>query len=225
MSMLNRVSLFGRSPFGPLVEHARKVHECVSMIRPIAEAVLAGETARIRELQHEMSKTEYEADLLKDRVRQSLPKRYFLPVRREDVAGFLSDMDRIADAAEDFAVAATLRKIDLPQELHRDFLELVAKVVQVSESLLGVAEHLGELQKEAFVGREAEDVLAEIQRVCHMEWESDKISRKIARHAYGIMDLDAVTLILLEKLCSSLGRLADHAENVGKNLRLMITRK
>ncbi|HUT01556.1 MAG TPA: TIGR00153 family protein [Phycisphaerae bacterium] len=225
MSMLDRVSIFGRSPFGPLAEHARKVHECVSMIPPVAEAILAGDTEKISHLQHEISKTEYEADLLKDQVRQNLPKRYFLPVRREEVAGFLSEMDKIADAAEDFAVTATLRKLDLPEELHREFLDLVAKVLQVSESLLSVAEHLAELQKECFVGAEADDVLAKIQQICHMEWESDKLNRRIARHAYGMLDLDPVKLMLLERLCRALSRLADHAENVGKNLRLMITRK
>jgi predicted phosphate transport protein (TIGR00153 family) len=222
--MLSRVNIFGRSPFKPLVEHARKVHECVSMIRPVAEAILAGDTERLAELQHDMSRTEFEADQLKDQVRQNLPKRYFLPVRREDVMKFLSQMDKIADSAEDFAVTATLRKLDIPQELHHDFLSLVAKVVQVSDSLLGVAERLAELQKEAFVGPEANDVLAKIQQVCHMEWESDKLGRALARHAYGMMELDAVTLMLLERLSRALGRLADHAENVGKNLRLMITR-
>jgi len=222
--MLNRVNIFGRSPFEPLVEHARKVHECVSMIQPVADAILAGDTERLAELQHDMSRTEFEADQLKDQVRQNLPKRYFLPVRREDVTKFLSQMDKIADAAEDFAVTATLRELKLPEPLHPDFLALVGKVVQVSESLLGVAEHLAELQKGAFVGPEANDVLAKIQQVCHMEWESDKLGRKLARHAYGMLDLDPVTLMLLERLSRALGKLADHAENVGKNLRLMIAR-
>ena len=225
MSMLDRMSIFGRSPFEPLVEHARKVHECVSMIRPVAEAILAADREKLLQLQHDMSKTEYEADLLKDRVRQNLPKRYFLPVRREDVARFLTEMDKIADAAEDFAVTATLRLLDLPQELHPDFLALVAKVVEVSEALLGVAEHLAELQKESFVGSEADDVLMKIQQVCHMEWESDKLSRKLARHFYAMLDLDPITIIILEKLSRALSGIADHTENVGKNLRLMILRK
>jgi len=223
--MLNKVSLFGRSPFEPLVDHARKVHACVAMIRPVAEGVLAGDVEKLAQLQHDMSKTEFEADQLKDRVRQSLPKRYFLPVRREDVARFLAEMDKIADAAEDFAVIATLRVLKLPEGLHADFLALVDKVLQVSESLLGVAEHLAELQKESFVGPDADDVLLRIQQVCHMEWESDKLNRRLARRAYGVHDLDPVTLMLLDKLSRALSRLADHAENVGKNLRLMILRR
>jgi predicted phosphate transport protein (TIGR00153 family) len=217
--------IFGRSPFEPLVDHARKVHECVALVRPIADAILTGDQQRLRELQHRMSKIEYEADLLKDHVRQHLPSRYFLPVNRDDVARFLSQMDKIADDAEDFAVVATLRPIQVPEELRGDFLGLVDKVVQVSESLLDVAEHLAQLQKEAFVGAEADDVLLKIQQVCQMEWESDKLSRSLARHFYGMLDMDPVTIMIFEKLSRALAGIADHTENVGKNLRLMITRK
>ncbi|KPK80866.1 MAG: hypothetical protein AMJ81_11210 [Phycisphaerae bacterium SM23_33] len=217
--------IFGRSPFETLTEHARKVHQCVALIHPIADAIIAGNSDRLKELQHEMSKTEYEADLLKDQIRQHLPHRYFLPVGREDVARFLAQMDTIADYAEDFAVVATFRTIKLPADLHADFMALVEKVANVSESLLNVAEHVAELQKEAFVGAEADDVLAKIQDVCHMEWESDKLSRRFARKYYTSQALDPVEVLLLEKLCQALGGIADHAENVGKNLRLMITRK
>lgn len=217
--------LFGKSPFPSLVEHARKVHECVALVRPIADGVLTGDVNKLKELQHQMSKTEYEADLLKDHIRQQMPSRYALPVSREDVAKFLADMDKIADGAEDFAVVATLRKLELPPELHADFLALVDKVVQVSESLLNLAEHLAELQKDAFVGPEAEDVLLKIQGVCQMEWESDKLSRKLARHFFGMMDLHPVTIMLLEKLSRALSGIADNAENVSKSLRLMILRK
>lgn len=223
--MIGPFSVFAKSPFEPLVQHSRKVHECVTLVRPIADAILVGDMERLKELQHKMTATEYEADQLKDHIRQTLPHHYFLPVNRQDLAQFLSQTDRIADDAEDFAVVATFRKLDLPQELHEDFLAMVDKVVAVSETLLGVADHLAQLQKDAFAGSAAEEVLLKIQQVSHMEWESDKLNRKLARHYYGMNGLDPVTIILLDKLCRHLGGIADHAENVGKNLRLMITRK
>jgi predicted phosphate transport protein (TIGR00153 family) len=223
--MLNLSTLFGKSPFEPMVEHARKVHACVALIRPVAEAILANDLEKLKELQHQVSKTEYEADLLKDHIRQGLPPRYFLPVDREDMGRFLSQVDKIADDAEDFAVVATFRQLNIPESLRAPFLEFVDKVVHISESLLGVAELLGDLQKEAFVGTEADGVLLRIQEVCHMEWECDKLSRKFAREYYSTEGMDTVTIILLEKLCRSLSGIADHAENVGKNLRLMILRK
>ena len=223
--MITPFAVFGRSPFEPLVEHARKVHGCVALIRPIADAILAGDMECLKDLQHQMSKSEYEADLLKDQVRQHLPRRYWLPVDREDMARFLAQMDRIADDAEDFAVVATFRRLEVPQELHAEFLALVDKVVEVSDSLLRLAEHLAQLQKDAFSGPDVADVLAKIQEVCHMEWESDKLSRRLARRYYSTTGLDPVTIMLLEKLCRALSGIADHAENVGKNLRLMILRK
>ncbi len=222
--MRSLLTLFGSSPFEPLVEHAKKVHACVALVRPIAEAIITDDANRLRDLQHEMSKTEYEADLLKDKVRSKLPRRFFLPVDREDLADFLRQLDRVADDAEDFAVVATFRPLNLPPELHQDFRNLVDKVVQVSEALLDVAEHLAQLQKEAFSGPEAGEVMEKIQQVCHMEWESDKLSRKLARRYYS-MNIAPVTIMLLEKLCRALTSIADHAENVGKSLRLMVLRK
>ena len=219
------LGVFGKSPFEPLVEHARKVHECVALVRPIADAILTGDMDALNDLQFQMSKTEHEADQLKDQIRANLPSRYFLPVDREDMARFLAHMDRIADDAQDFSIVATFRKLDLPKSYHAEFMEYVNKVVAVSETLLGVAEKLALLQRESFVGPDAEEVLKTIQQVAHMEWESDKLSRRLARHYYGTADMDCLTIILVDKLCRALGGIANHAENVGKNLRLMITRK
>lgn len=217
--------LFGESPFSHLVDHVRKIHQCVELIRPIADAIIAGDTERLRRLQDDMSRTEYEADLLKDDIRQNLPRRFYLPVNRDDILSFVRQLDRMADDAEDFAVVSTFRKIDIAPDLQPDFLALVDKVVQVSEMLLDVAEDLAKLQRESFEGPEAERVLTKIQQVCHMEWESDKLSRRCARRYYSAPGMDAVTIILLEKLCRALTGIADHAENVGKNLRLMIIRR
>ena len=223
--MRSLTGLFGRSPFEPLIEHARKVHQCVALVRPVAEAIIAGDTKRLEELQHEMSRTEFEADQLKDRIRHALPKRYFLPVNREDVTRFLSEMDKVADDTEDFAIVASFRTVVITDDLKEDFLALVDKVLEVSELLLGVAEELASLQREAFSGPESNDVLLRIQAVCHAEWESDKLSRRIARRIYGDESMEPISVMLIEKLCRSLTQIADHAENVGKNMRLMIARR
>jgi len=219
-------SLFGRSPFEYMVEHARKVHECVNQIRPIADAILVGDMARLRDLQEQVSRTEYEADVVKDNIRRDLPqKSFFLPVAREDILNYVRQLDKIGDGVEDFAVVATFRKLNLPAELQADFLALVDKTIQTNEALLKLAEHLALLQQEAFEGAEAERVLEEIGDVCKLEWESDRLSHACARHCYSADNIDPVTVMLFEKLCMALTRIADHAENVGKNIRLMIHRR
>lgn len=223
--MRNIMSVFGRSPFALMIEHAQKVNACVGLVKPIADAILANDKERLDELQHQVSKTEYEADLLKDDIRQNLPHHYFLPVDRDDVTQFLRQMDTIADGAQDFAVVATFRQLRLPQELHKEFLDLVDKIIEVSDALVHVVEFLATLQREAFEGPDTDEVLRKIQIICHMEWESDKLSRKLARHYYAMENMDPVAIMLLDKLTEALRGIADHSENVGKNLRLMIARK
>ncbi|TFH48792.1 MAG: DUF47 family protein, partial [Methanothrix sp.] len=48
--------LFGKSPFGPLVEHTEKVHECVEVIRPLMEALVNEDYDEIRRLQDRVSR-------------------------------------------------------------------------------------------------------------------------------------------------------------------------
>lgn len=223
--MQTLAGLFGESPFEHLVEHAHKVHECVALLRPVAEAIIAGDLPHLQQLQEQVARTEFEADQVKDHIRAKLPSRLFLPVNREDIINFVRQMDRIGDDVEDFSVIATFRKLDLPAEFHADFLALVEKVVQVSETMLKLAEELALLEKESFGGPAAENMLEKITVVCRMEWESDRLSQNFARRYYSTPNLDPVTIMLLDKLCRSLTSIADHAENVGKNLRLMITRQ
>ena len=89
--------LFSKSPFGPLVEHTKKVHECVEVIRPLMEALVNEDYDEIGKLQDKVSRLEYEADIIKHNVRDHLPRRYFLPVDRVDLEKFISNQDKIAD--------------------------------------------------------------------------------------------------------------------------------
>ena len=44
--------LFGKTPFGPLVAHTKKVHECVKLVKPLVESLLKedrDEVGRLRE--------------------------------------------------------------------------------------------------------------------------------------------------------------------------------
>lgn len=217
-------NLFGQSPFEHIVVHARKIHECVNLLRPIAEAILAGNMGLLAELQDRMSRTEYEADRIKDEIRQSMPRQLFLPVARDDVLTFVRQLDCMGDDAENFSVVATFRRLNIPEDVRPDFSALVEKTIQTSEGILAMAEELAQLQKEDFEGSKADRVVEKIKEVCKLEWESDKQSRVFARHYFSLPTADPMDAIILDKLCRHLTGIADHAENVGKSLRLMILR-
>ena len=79
------VSLFGRSPIGPMQQHIAKAHECAANLVPFFEAIMAEDWAKVEQVQQEMSRLEHEADKLKKSVRLHLPKSLFLPVPRSDL--------------------------------------------------------------------------------------------------------------------------------------------
>ena len=81
---------FGPSPFGQLHEHTKKVHECVELLKPLLNALLNEDYEKIEELHHQMSRTEYEADQIKSKLRGEIGNLYFLSVGENEINRFLT---------------------------------------------------------------------------------------------------------------------------------------
>lgn len=215
--------LFGKSPFGPLVEHTKKVHECVEMIRPLMEALISEDYDEIRRLQDKVSRLEYEADTIKHNVREHLPRRYFMPVDRVDLERFISSQDNIADKAEDFAVILTLRKTKLHPAVMDKFFDFVEQIFQATGTLLTAAVELKNLAEASFSGAEAKVVLSLLKGLNEEEWKADRMARSLSKDVYQLeSELDPITIIFYEKMILSLGAIANEAENAGDMLRTMI---
>ncbi len=224
MRVLER--FFAPSPFAQLHEHAKKVHECVELIRPLALALLEEDYEKIEELHNVMSKTEHEADEIKTELRDKLAKVYFLSVGQHELSRFLAYQDDVADAAEDFAVVLLLRKTRVLEELKADFLAFVEQVISVSELLMDLESELSTLAEAAFTGDEVEKVLKGIERIGEGEWKADRLERKFARHLYSIEEkVDPVTIFFLDKYCKTLANVANNAERTAKYLRLIIRKR
>lgn len=224
MGVFNK--FFAPSPFARLHEHSKKVHECVQLLRPLADALLAEDYEKIEELHNLMSRTEHEADQIKTELRDSINKMYFLSVGRSELSRFLAYQDDIADAAEDFAVVLLLRKTKLPKQLQRDFMAFVGQVITVCEHLMALADELSTLAEAAFSGKETNEVLKAIEKIGQEEWQVDRLERKFARHVYSIEDqLDPITIFFLDKYCKTLGTVSNNAEKTAKYLRLIIRKK
>ncbi len=223
MSLIQQV--FGSSPFRPLVEHAKKVNECVKQLRPLMEVVVKGDAEEVRRLQDAVSKLEYEADQIKHRIREQLPRRFFLPVSREDLDRYLHCQDNIADGVEDFAVILMIRETKVHPALVSEFYEIVDQVVQVSNTMMVAAEELLNLAETSFEGAEAQRILDRISTLGEQEWKADRIQRRLGQHIYSIEgELDPVTISFYEKMLQALSAIANAAENTGDMLRAMIVK-
>lgn len=224
MSILER--LFSESPFRALSQHTEKVHECVELIRPIVEALLEENFDKTNELQYQMSKTEHEADLIKTQIREMLSSGVMLAVKREDLSHYLAYQDDVADAAEDFAVVASIRKTKIHPELTDDLRAFAEQVIHTSETMLKMATNLGVVARGGFGGRDAKTVIEGAIQLGEEEWQADKLQRKFARHCYELEEqLDPVTIMFYEKICSTLSAIANKAENTGKFLHMLIAHR
>lgn len=217
--------LFGRSPFGSLLAHTKKAHECVDLIKPLMAALIAEDYEEVHRLQDRVSKLEYEADTIKHEIREHLPRRYFLPVAREDLDRFLHCQDSIADSVEDFAVILILRNTKVHPGLVDEFNGFVDQVLEVCRILMDAAEELENLVEVSFGGAEARQVLERIAGLGEAEWKADRLQRKISQHIYRLEDeLGPVTILFYEKMLRTLSAVANAAENTGELIRQMIVK-
>ncbi len=223
MGLIDKV--FGASPFGSLLEHAKKVHACVKLICPIMEAIIKEDHKEIRRLQDQVSKHEFEADQIKHEIRENLPRRYLLPVSREDIDVYLHQQDAIADAVQDFAVVSIIRSTLVHPDLKEEFLAFVKHIVSVGDVLLGAAEEMVNLAETSFRGAEARKVLNLIAGLGEQEWKADRMQRQLSMHIYEReKELDPITILFYEKMILALSEVANTAENTGDVLRRMIVK-
>ena len=224
MSLMNE--LFGRSPFGPLLEHTKKVQECVKLVKPLLEACVKNDRDEIHRLQDAVSKLEYEADVIKHEIREHLPRRYFLPVDRDDLYQFLHCQDEIADYVQDFAVVLLIRNTEIHPKLVEPFRSFLNQVLSVGDLLLAAAQDIDNLAEAAFSGVEAEQVLKRVAGLNEGEWKADRMQRTLCREIYRIeKELDPITILFYEKMIHALSGIANSAENTGDVLRQMIVKR
>lgn len=215
--------LFGKSPFGPVIQHAKKVYECIGLVNPVIQAWLQEDWDKIEQLAKEVSDKEHEADKMKIAIRSNLPKSLFYPVPRGDLLRILQNQDNIADGVEDLCVVLSLRKTKLPQALTEDFQAFVTQVIETVQMLLSANEELETLLEASFTGPTTEKVLKIVDEIGTLEWKCDTKAHELVKKLISMEDsLDPLTIIFIMKIIEVLGTLSNYAENCGDNLRHLI---
>ncbi len=221
MSIISK--LFGKSPFEPLYQHMIKVKECVDLVRPLMDAFLKGEDTKLKDMAAKIFKAEHDADVVKKDIRNNLPKSILLPVARGDLLSFLKEQDSIADSAEDLAVLLTMRKTAVPEELKPELKEFVEIVLETYEVAMTVSSEIKVLAETSFGGVEAHKVMELIEDLKLKEWEADKAQMEAVKKMFSIeKKLDPVSVMMWMHIFDELGTLANHAENAGDRMRMML---
>ncbi len=218
-------NLLVRSPLPRIEELMQSVIVCCEQVPVMIEALIENDQAAILRLAREVSTLEGHADEVKNKVRGHMPVRLFLPVDRRDALRLVSEIDAVADCAEDVGVLLTLRTLEVPEEmatvLHL-FVERVMDTVRTAGELTGLMDSLVQASFAGSVARRAESL---IQELGQKEHEADKLQDQCAKTLFKAEDRMApMAVFMWTKVLNKIGDMANHAENVGDQFRLFLAR-
>lgn len=218
-------NLLVRSPLPGIVPLMDRVVECAAEVGPLVEKLIEGDQQAVVAQAKRISQLEGEADEAKNTVRANMPIRLFLPVDRRDVLKLLSQIDAIADSAEDVGVLLTLRPMTVPEEMRTLlplYVERVQDCVRTAAELVGM---MDTLLAAGFGGKPVEEARRVIEQIARKEHESDKVQDQLAKMVFQLEDqMSAVAVFMWLKVLNEIGDMANHAENVGDQFRLFIAR-
>jgi len=216
--------MFDTSPFEPLLHHLQKVRECVLLVRPMLEATRNGEYDELEELTHKVFKTEHEADIIKDEIRQVIPRTFFLPVYRGDLLAYLKLQDDMADSVEDLAFLLTLKRLSMPDGLADEIFAYLDKVLDTCDRAFEMNAQLRDMVARGFHLEQADGILQLIRSVERAEWEADKAQYSLSRSLFAMEDdIKPSDLMLWWRIFLELGQLANAAEETADRLRRMVS--
>tara|TARA_R110000764_G_scaffold48624_3_gene107899 strand:- start:656 stop:1333 length:678 start_codon:yes stop_codon:yes gene_type:complete len=219
------LSLFGRSPIGPMQQHIAKAHECAAQLMPFIEAVIANDWTEAERVQKQIAQLERDADKLKKDVRVHLPKSLFLPVPRSDLLELLSVQDKVANRAKDIAGLMLGRQMMIPVPLSDAFRAFVQRSIDAAAQALTAMNELDELLETGFSGREVTLVERMIEELDAIEHDTDNMQIKLRSDLYKLeKDLPPVDVMFLYQIIEWIGDVADRAQRVGNRLELLMAR-
>lgn len=216
--------LFGESPFPYLREMAERVQECADEVPKLFDAFFDGDYDQVLAIAERISHLEHEVDVVKTRIRDSMPKTRFMPVDRRDLLEVLANLDAVADAAEDVGKLFTLRQMEIHEELSEPLKSLVRRVQRTVNKAVEIVEGLEVLADVGFSGKEAVRVMEMLDELNRLEHEADLVQDELARKLFSIEDdIKPGSLFIWNKIFNEVGDMANSAERMGNRLRLFLS--
>ena len=217
------MSLFAKSPLGPIQQHMEVVHQCALLLPEFFKAAQQRDWESAENTYNAICKLESEADEIKRELRLNLPKGLFLAVSRTDLLDLLSKQDKIANQAQDISGLAFGRHMVFPEVVSDLFFDFIERCVDASAQANKAIHELDELLTTGFRGREVSLVEKMINELSRIETETDELQVKLRRLLFDLeKELPPVDVIFFYKIMDWIGDLADRAQSVGTRLELMM---
>ncbi len=215
--------LISKNPFSSLKEHMKKTQICVQKTKLMFDALFAKKQDGVKAFAIEISRIEHECDIIKQEIRIMVTKSIFLPIERRDLLQVLSNMDDIADSAEDLGVLLTMRWMELPDALLVPFKEFLEKTYIVVDESAKVIFALDRLLEAGFSGPDAQEVIERIGQIDRLEHEADKSQDRLGKKLFEVEDkFCPASLIMWIKIIDKIGNLSNCSERMMSHIRLML---
>lgn len=217
------LSMFIKSPFEGIQEHAEKVKECAGVFQKAIECIIEDRCEDFEHFRKDIDNLETEADTIKRRIRGHLPKGTLLAVDKFQLFRYLREQDKVLDAVEEGLDWLSFRSAaGIPEVLEKDFMLLVEAVMDPIEEL---SKMVAEARKyfSSFSESQRRLVKDMIRTLRQHEHEADKLEDAVKEKIFNTID-DAVAVFHLIRLAEIIGSIADHAENAGDMMRAMVAK-
>lgn len=216
-------NLLARNPLPKVGDLMREVMRTSDRVQDLIELLAKGDQAGVERLAKEISAMEGKADDAKNAARSKMPVRLLMPVDRRDVLKLISEMDAIADCAEDVGVLLTIRPLTVPDEMKPVLQLFVQSVLDTVREAAKLIDLIDDLVESGFSGPPAEQVLEQSAILGRAEHEADKIQDQCAKVLFKEEDhMPPAAVFMWTKVLNKIGDMANHAENVGDQFRLFV---
>ncbi|MBU0691461.1 TIGR00153 family protein [bacterium] len=226
MSILAKL-LGSHAPFELLSKHLDKVMLCVDLVKPLLDAASNQNQDEVKRIAEDVFRLEHEADEIKLKIRDHLPKATLLPVSRGDLLNYLKTQDNLADNVEDLVLSVS--QLRFPScwtdgGMHDELMALADYSVSAAKEAANMLGRFERLRMIGFAGDIIEELREIANRIGQIEAKADRKQFKLVQMVLEIQDPDwhfAYSYVLLQVI-RSLGKMADNAESMGDYMRLMI---
>jgi uncharacterized protein len=218
--------LFGRSPFVPLQLHLDKISDCVEAAVALLEKIRLGDVSNVDEEARAISKLEHKADLVKNDIRNNLPRGLFMAIDRGQLLEILSLQDSIADKGEDIAVLMSIRPVKVLESLSEPLGKYINGNLKAFHKLKEVMRELDVLIESGFGGTEANRVNNMIEGVAIAEHECDIMQRELMKNVLDHeTELSVGDFFVWQRLLHEIAGISNYSEKLANRVRMLLTLK
>lgn len=215
------ISTVTTSLFDNLQTHTEKVKECGWAFQQAIECQFSDRCERFEALCKDISELARDADDIKSRVRKAISKGSLLPVDKFQLLRYLREQNSILDALK-YALSWVSFRLDpgVPNPLRKDFILFIDAVVDPIDEL-GI---MMKAARKNYKNRSKKNrvMVEEIVDNLRIQKQKADILQNTIINKVLHMEINPVTLFHVIRLAEALGAIADHAENAGDTMSVMV---